>query len=65
MVTIHRLYKHKKSGNLYQVVDIAKFKDEDHWVKCIIYVSKLTGQNDVYVRRIEDFETKFELYNGN
>lgn len=64
MVTIHALYKHKKTGNLYQVVDIGKFKDGEHWVKCVIYVSKLTGQNDVYVRRIEDFEDKFEKDNG-
>jgi hypothetical protein len=53
------LYKHKKSGNLYQLVDEAKLKDGDKWVDCVIYVSMLTGKSDVYVRKKEDFENKF------
>lgn len=53
------IYTHNKTGNFYHIVDEAKLKDGDQWVDCIIYVSKYTGKNDVYVRRKDDFEKKF------
>jgi hypothetical protein len=53
------IYTHNKTGNTYAIADVAKLKDGDAWVDCVIYVSWGTGKNDVYVRRTEDFKQKF------
>lgn len=57
------IYKFIKTGNLYKILeDNAEMKDPTtrNWIKCVIYQSLETDK--IYVREIQDFNKKFEIW---
>ena len=57
------VYRHKKTGNLYKVVESeAEMKDIKirDWKECVIYRS-LSIPSKIYVREKSDFKKKFEV----
>ena len=56
------VYRHKKTGNLYKVVESeAEMKDIKvrDWKECVIYRSLST--NKLYVREKSDLKKRFEV----
>lgn len=65
MIMKNLVYRHKKTGNLYRVIESeAEMKDIKirDWKECVIYRSQSTGK--LYVREKSDFKKKFEVYEG-
>lgn len=51
------LYKHNKTGNIYELLNIANECNTDKFPKMAIYYSKVDGK--VYARPFEDFLSAF------
>lgn len=57
------VYRHKKTGGLYKVIESeAEMKDIKirDWKECVIYRS-LSIPSKIYVREKSDFKRKFEV----
>ena len=52
---------HKKTGNLYQLIDDCKLKINGKWVDAVIYQGKdkETGKTRYFVREKSDFDIRF------
>lgn len=56
------IYKHKKTGNLYQLINIANECNTDKFPKMAVYFSLIDGK--VYARPFDDFMNAFEFNCG-
>jgi hypothetical protein len=53
------LYEHKKTGSLYEVQHLCKFKEQGIWVEGVIYFPK--GYfNMKYSCSVDDFKRRFK-----
>ena len=55
-------YKHLKTGNIYQLINIANECDTDKFPKMAVYFSEKGG--NVYARPFKDFLERFEFVGG-
>lgn len=56
------IYKFKKKGTLYKVVDVAKMKNPTtrNWDECVIYEPTVNPDGALYVRERNEFNERFE-----
>lgn len=55
-------YKHLKTGNIYQLINIANECNTEKFPKMAVYFSENDG--NVYARPFKDFLEKFEFVGG-
>jgi len=53
-------YKHKRTGNLYEVLSFNAEVKELEWQKCVVYMAISGVKGKLFVRKVQDFENKFE-----
>lgn len=58
------IYKFKKKGTLYKIVDVAKMKNPAtrNWDDCVIYEPTINPDGALYVRERVEFEERFEKF---
>ena len=57
-------WKHIKSGNLYFVNALGRFKFGGEWHKSVSYYNAEGFDNTLYTRTVDDFREKFEHVYG-
>ena len=55
-------YKHKKTGNIYELINIANECNTEKFPKMVIYSSLVDGL--IYARPFDDFHAAFEFVGG-
>lgn len=55
-------YKHIKTGNIYELINIANECDAEKFPKMAVYFSLVDGK--IYARPFKDFIKAFELIGG-
>ena len=55
-------YKHIKTGNIYELINIANECDTEKFPRMAVYFSTIDGK--VYARLFSDFINAFELIGG-
>ena len=55
-------YKHKKTGNIYELINIANECNTEKFPKMVIYFSLVDGL--IYARPFYDFHAAFEFVGG-
>lgn len=55
-------YKHIKTGNIYELVNIANECDTEKFPKMVVYFSHVDGK--VYARPFNDFHKAFTFIGG-
>lgn len=55
-------YKHKKTGNIYELINIANECNTDKFPRMVVYFSTVDG--NVYARPFDDFMNAFEFIGG-
>ena len=53
-------YKHNKTGNIYELINIANECDTEKFPKMVVYFSLIDGS--VYARPFGDFHRAFTFY---
>lgn len=58
------IYKFKKKGTLYEIVEVAKMKNQTtrNWDDCVIYKPTVNPGGDIYVRELTEFKERFEKF---
>ncbi len=55
-------YKHKKTGNIYELINIANECNTDKFPRMVVYFSTVDGL--IYARPFDDFMNAFEFIEG-
>lgn len=72
---IGKIFKFKKTGNFYKIINIAEMKDPTSrdWLNSVIYTPYMSadklvtyeeGKSPIYVRELKEFLNKFEEVNN-
>lgn len=56
MITLKEEYQHYKNGLTYTPIDFCKIQENDIWIEAVIYK---TTSNELFVRSLKEFESKF------
>ena len=55
-------YKHKKTGNIYELINIANECNTDKFLRMVVYFSIVDGL--IYARPFDDFMLAFDFIGG-
>ena len=61
MITLNEEYQHYKNGLTYTPIDFCKIQENDIWIEAVIYK---TTSNELFVRSLKEFESKFSKNKG-
>lgn len=57
---VNKIYRNLKNGYNYIVTELCKIKINDEWEEGVVY--RRVGENQTYVRTIQNFNEKFRLH---